>query len=383
MGPGVALPLVLADGDAGMPSGLPSPYTAAVTSSPSTAKRDGHRANGLNLLRLGLAGLVLIDHGMIVSGGPEASFLGNGFGYWGVAGFFCISGYLVTRSATRLKPLVYYRHRLGRLMPAYWVCLLITALLLAPVAARSLAFLPDSFRYFGVNAALVTVQFDIAGTPSWGHYPHVWNASLWTLSHEFLCYVVVGFLALAPFFGGKRSVFGWGAAWLAATALQVAVLRYAPGLPFEVRGFIRLLPLFLGGALVQARWSQTTLRPAIGAIALGLALVIAWIEPGYGLQVSAPLLAYALMSLGTALPSPSWIQRNDISYGTYLYAFPITQLLAAYWIPTQSQAAGLGAWFAIITVGTVGLAGFSWFAVERPALDWARRTKASRIRAVS
>lgn len=56
--------------------------------------------------------------------------------------------------------------------------------------------------------------------------------------------------------------------------------------------------------------------------------------------------------------------RNDLSYGTYIYAYPIQQLLVV---------SGLGSlnlllFFVIATAATVPLAAFSWFVVEKRAI---------------
>ena len=48
----------------------------------------------------------------------------------------------------------------------------------------------------------------------------------------------------------------------------------------------------------------------------------------WGAQAAAPLIAYVLLWLSTVLPSPRLARRHDISYGVYIYAFPVQQLLA-------------------------------------------------------
>jgi hypothetical protein len=63
--------------------------------------------------------------------------------------------------------------------------------------------------------------------------------------------------------------------------------------------------------------------------------------------------------------------RTDLSYGVYIYAFPVQQLLVI---------CGLGMinpiLFAIIaTITTLPLAALSWFLVEKPAMSLKRRLK--------
>jgi peptidoglycan/LPS O-acetylase OafA/YrhL len=334
----------------------------------STPNDVAQRASGLNLLRLLLAVAVLVAHALLVAGVPAPRH--TDIGYWAVAGFFCISGYLVTRSALRLPPSTYLRHRLARLMPAFWACLLVTGVALAPLAAQQPSLLDDGLLYAVSNAGLIVVQHSIGGTPAVGHYPGVWNASLWTLSHEFGCYLVVGGLAMLHSVRRARWV-GWGLGWVAATALHVVLLRVAPEAPFLIRGFARLLPLFMAGALIQALWplASLRLRTGVGALAVGCVVVAA--VPAYGLQLAAPLLAYALMAIGQRLPCPRAITTHDVSYGTYLYAFPVTQFLAHFWLPRGGWA--VAAWLVTIFVVTIGLAAASWLLLEMRALNWARR----------
>lgn len=336
-----------------------------VTSTPTEAPE---RLNGLNLLRLVLASAVLVAHALLVAGVPALPH--TDLGYWAVAGFFCISGYLVTRSAARLPTLTYLRHRVMRLLPAYWVCLVVTGVVIAPAATSRADLVDDGLVYVVANAGLLVTQSSIAGTPDVGHYPGVWNASLWTLSHEFACYLVVGALVLTRAFR-RAGWIRWALAWLVATAAHIALLRLAPDAPFLVRGFVRLLPLFLGGAVVQAfrPLDQLRLRSGITCLALGATVVLA--QPAYGLQLSAPLLAYALLAIGLRLPCPRFIAREDVSYGTYLYAFPVTQLMAYLWLPRGAWAVSM--WVMTIFSITVGLATLSWLLVEKKALRWARR----------
>lgn len=83
----------------------------------------------------------------------------------------------------------YLRARVLRIMPAFWVCLAVTALVIAPLTTG--AFGQDNLGYIAKNAALWVFQYDIAGTPAGVPYDAVWNGSLWTLAWEFSCYLGV------------------------------------------------------------------------------------------------------------------------------------------------------------------------------------------------
>ena len=51
-----------------------------------------------------------------------------------VVGFFGISGYLITGSAERSRPLRYLWQRFLRIFPAFWVCLVVTAFVIGAIA---------------------------------------------------------------------------------------------------------------------------------------------------------------------------------------------------------------------------------------------------------
>ena len=106
------------------------------------ARRSGGRAveldvrdNSLNLIRLGLALLVLVAHGFYLSGaGTGPSFEGENLGGWAVFGFFTISGYLITASRFANPLGRYLLLRVARIYPAFLVCLVVTAGIFAPIA---------------------------------------------------------------------------------------------------------------------------------------------------------------------------------------------------------------------------------------------------------
>jgi peptidoglycan/LPS O-acetylase OafA/YrhL len=99
--------------------------------------------------------------------------------------------------------------------------------------------------------------------------------------------------------------------------------------------------------------------PATATVALVLLGVT-----GQAATFAALPLALLVLWLGIALPFRRIGRRNDFSYGIYIYAYPVQQLLAL----VSSQRLGVPAFIALSLVGTVPLAMLSWFLVERPAL---------------
>jgi peptidoglycan/LPS O-acetylase OafA/YrhL len=88
----------------------------------------------------------------------------------------------------------------------------------------------------------------------------------------------------------------------------------------------------------------------------------------------APLLL-TLLVVGvarvSALPS-RWLARfGDLSYGLYLYAFPVQQAVIATGFAADYPRRA----FAVAWLGTVGCAWLSWHLIEAPALRFKPRSR--------
>lgn len=334
------------------------------------------RNNSLNLIRLLLALLVLVAHGYYLSGaGTGPSIQGENLGGWAVFGFFTISGYLITASRFANPLGRYLVLRVARIYPGFLVCLVVTAGVFAPIAWAAegrdwsgfLSTPTTPPAYVLENAALRINAYDVAGTPAAVPYPGAWNGSLWTLYFEFLCYLLIGLLICLPVVRRNR--------WLIVVGFALSVLAWATvngwglGAYSDLVLLSRLLPAFLGGAVVHVLIGRVPLRTplALAAIA-GAALLVAAVDH-WGAQLAAPLITYALLWLSTVLPSPAVSRRHDISYGVYIYAFPIQQLL----VYAGAHRLGLAAYDVLAALATAAVAVVSWRLVERPALRWARR----------
>lgn len=335
-----------------------------------------YRANSLNLFRLILAGTVLVAHSYYIVGAGEGPHLhGENLGGWAVAGFFVLSGFLITRSRLRSDAGTYLLHRVARIFPAFIVCLLATAILFAPLAMMIergsltgyLSTPVTPFQYIWSNITLFINSYTIGSTLDSVPYPGVWNGSLWTLFYEFACYMIVWLLGgLAVF---RRN--GMLAASVFAASLIVWIaLPAAERLGFDQNfGLLsKLAPYFLGGAVayfVIERWGISALWATASLI--GAAALIALV-PRWGGQAAAPFLAYGILWLASVVPQPGWISRNDISYGFYIYAWPVQQLV----VLCGGAALGLPAYMMVAAAVTVLLAWVSWTLIERPMMQRVR-----------
>ncbi|MBM7807016.1 peptidoglycan/LPS O-acetylase OafA/YrhL [Geodermatophilus bullaregiensis] len=329
------------------------------------------RRNSLAMMRVGLAGVVAVAHALSTGFGWQPSLGGTDLSALAVDGFFVLSGFLVTRSLLRLRSVRRYAwHRLLRLLPGFWACLLVIALVLAPLAALLEGRDPGAvltagedpaWRYVLVNAGLVIAQHGIAdlATPAG---ETALDGSLWTLQYEAACYGAVAVLLAVAGLRAQRRVLAVACVVVWAALLLESVVH----IPLEPPAFandqlLRFLLVFLLGAAghvfadrLPVRWTW--------AVASGAVVVATAFLPDHRLP-GAACFAYLCLYTVVRLPwrwTPSW----DLSYGLYVYHWPVQFVLVL------AGATGLGEWpFVVLSVAvSLCLAALSWVLVEGPAL---------------
>ncbi len=351
--------------------------------------------NSFGFLRLLFAFAVLVSHSLPLGYGEEdpGGGLSHGqtvLGEIGILGFFTISGFLITRSAGRVPLPRYLWHRGLRILPGLWVCLIVTAFVFAPVVALiergSLAGLftepGGPFGYVVNNLAIAVRQYGISGllmdTP-YGRLTgtSVFDGSLWSLMYEVFCYFMVAGLAVLGVLKRAR----WVVAVLAGALFAVIVRDFlaAPRIPgpqgdhgpflgigaLDTYSLVYLTYVFLLGALFEVYRRRVVLNDAGAIIA---AVILAGSLRFGGFDVFGyPAFAYLVLWLAVRLPRPFQRvgRRHDYSYGFYIYAFPVQQLLALLGAP----GLGLLPYVLLTTAGTFALAIPSWHLVERPAMS--------------
>jgi len=340
------------------------------------------KSNSLNLLRLVFATAVIFSHALDLGLYWNDWILDRTtIGTVAVYCFFAISGFLIAGSAERNAGGRYLWQRCLRILPAFWVCLVVTAFVLAFVGWQHLMHayhLPATpsryvhstdgpFGYVINNWFLQIRQATIAGT--------AWNGSLWTLVYEFVCYLILGALALLGLLRRRRVVLALTAvAWgLEALYTAVPALRHQLGSQhIELTLYLSLVPLFLTGTLVYLYRESIPDSGLLAGASAALFVASLWIPVGGDIpaitltstSLFAPAVVLPVLWLGIHLPFHRLASTNDYSYGMYIYAFPV-QVLLAFW--------GVSRWgyvpFAIMGVlATIPLAVASWWLIERPAL---------------
>lgn len=370
------------------PKGKTIPFGARMSISSAL---NGSR-NSLGLIRLILATSVILSHAFPLSGagGDPLWQISRGqvsVGSIAVAGFFAISGYLITKSGYSTDVVQFIWRRVLRIFPAFWLVLLVTALLVGPVlwVAQTgriegyfttseqgpLGYLARNWWLeigtYGIYDLLqTTTPYGISTDSS------AFNGSLWTLIYEWHCYLAVAVLVVFGILRNARIVVPTLAGvlfvlQLVATADITIVGRAVPFLADP--HLLNLGFVFACGAVLAVYSREVQFDDRLGILAL---LVMGCTLFAGGFSTFGMVAgAYFVLYLAARLPaSVQWIgRRTDLSYGVYIYGFLVQQVTAYLgW-----HEWGLVPWILACAVISLGCAWVSWNVVERHAMalkDW-------------
>lgn len=334
------------------------------------------RANLFHHIRISAAITVLVSHAFPLCGQtslePVQRVTGFSAGYVAVAVFFCLSGFLITRSWVK-KPNLrrFISARAFRIYPGLWVALLLTVFVLGP--SMSVVSLNEYFGsksladYLSRNGTLISVRYALPGVFESNHHTEV-NGSLWTLPLEMYCYVFVACFGMIGVFRRPKVLL-----FLAILLQLLFIANTTDALPISsdrLRRFLAVGSMFAAGAAFYLYKERILLRKE-AAICVMLLIVASLLVPSKAGIISLHLgLPYVLFCVGY-LPQKlamRWSMKTDLSYGVYIYAFPIQQLAVQIW-PNMN-------WWQNILFAlpfTLICAALSWKLVEKPALNAGRR----------
>lgn len=362
--------------------------TDAVEGKPWRSLSDGlgGRNNSLGIIRLVLASAVIFSHAFPLGGWGEDPMLvlsrgQENLGGIAVLGFFAISGYLITKSGARTDILQFMWHRFLRIFPAFWVVLLVAALVVGPIIwmidGNSITdYLHrgqgSSINYLTANWNLSVGQYGIyhifESTPYGEIAGSVFNGSLWTLSYEWICYLIIGVLVLSGVLVRAKVLVPVLTAFFFLLQVVRIINPEAPGqlVPFFADPYRVTLPLiFLFGACLAVYSKKIPLDDRLGILS-GAVFLFSLFFGGLGV-IGYPAIAYFVLWGAARLPASfrKIGATNDFSYGIYVYGFLVEQVLAYFGV----YRFGYLPYALLALVITVGCAWLSWHLIEKPALS--------------
>ncbi|RMG91464.1 MAG: acyltransferase [Zetaproteobacteria bacterium] len=325
--------------------------------------------NNFDCLRLVLALIVVLFHLAVLSGAHELGFLASYFsGNLAVDAFFVVSGFLVYMSFERSRSLGhYFEKRIRRILPAYVTVVVICSLAFFALSTlhASEYFGLDWLRYLAANLSFLNfLHSTLPGVFEQNRLQAV-NGALWTIKVEVMFYLVLPALAWASEKMPR---------WACFTVVYVLSIIYSLVLTSLAKVhpqylvFERQLPgqlaFFVSGMLLYVYYERFR-SLAIYVIGPAFLLVVFgrhahWLYPLYPLA-----LGCVVVYVATVFPYlGNWGRFGDLSYGVYIWHFPLIQALVALGAFEISPWGG----FLLTLLGVLMFAWLSWHFVERPFL---------------
>ena len=275
--------------------------------------------------------------------------------------FFALSGFLVTGSLMRTRLHQFAALRVARLVPALAVEVTLSALILGAVFStlplRNYLTSPELGEYFG--NILGVVHFTLPGVFEQNRVPRVVNSQLWTIPFELECYVSLAIVSLLMGLRHRRIFVALLTLFsLAATAGAVVNNSVSPFAPLQGRV---LVVAFLAGVAIHLYRDRIPYSSAIGVAAV-IASIVTLQMPNTAYLAALPV-AYLTVWIG--LMRPPRIAFGELSYGVYLFHFPIEQTIA-HLLP------GIASWWRMTLIAvppSLLCAWLSWTLVEQPVLS--------------
>jgi peptidoglycan/LPS O-acetylase OafA/YrhL len=334
------------------------------------------RDNNLNLMRMLAAYAVLISHSYTLTAGtsdaePGHVLIGLSLGSIAVHVFFLASGFLVTASLLNRRSVIEFAWaRALRIVPGLLVMLVLVALALGPLYTNLPldAYVRDrrTWEFITRNAVPVArMAYELPGVFEGNPYKLAVNGSLWTLPYEVRMYLALALLWLAARWARRAQSGGFECLVVIAALLLGSHVLASHFMGESVSLWSALGFMFFVGAsfYVFRQHVKVTWR---GFLAVLICWAVALLHPLLIFPVYLVTIGYALLFLAYV---PGGFIRGynrfgDVSYGIYIYAFPVQQAVVA-----SFPGASVEAMIVISTLVTIPLAMLSWHLVEKRALN--------------
>ena len=261
---------------------------------------------------------------------------------------------------------LYYWKRILRLFPGLMIVLLLTICIgffVYDSNLQSYVSNKSMWLYIPNNLSLYNLQFGIVGVLKNGAI----NGSLWTIRYEFSFYVLISLLF---FFRNKKKLIN------NIIIISFILLFFGKFLFFEKIGTIgyilgnsntlNLGLYFIGGSLLASiKIEDNKFKTALFIIAILLLCLSFYLKFFFFSQFI--VLPFIVVIVG--ISSTKYINSlskifGDISYGIYIYSFPIQQILMYFFNLNYLQLMGIS------LILSVFFGFLSWNLVEKKALNF-------------
>jgi peptidoglycan/LPS O-acetylase OafA/YrhL len=337
--------------------------------------------NNFHLIRFIAATLVLYGHCYPLTNRgtyDEITLLSQGIfpaAHMGVCIFFIVSGYLVSQSSQNsLTILNFIWKRIIRIFPAlivsliFCVCVLGTLFTTLPLNEYWQNY--ETYRFLKLIKLYPQVGYTLPGVFKTLPIKDV-NGSLWTLPYEVTMYLFLVILQLCGLFSRRKTIlflFIFSFPFIIYLFLNYHPTRLIPILHLTFTDTLEFGIYFMAGTLMNLFKDKIVFRFLYFAI-----MVLLWF--GLGLvHITTPVMiksisfiALPYIVLYLAMLKGKWNdfgKIGDFSYGIYIYAFPIQQMIVQLYGTEISIVKMFIMSFSIVLLLSV----LSWYLIEEKAL---------------
>jgi peptidoglycan/LPS O-acetylase OafA/YrhL len=330
------------------------------------------RPSGFDYLRICLAFVVLLVHGIVLPQGAafrEWALTSHMYGvatFFLVPAFFTLSGFLVANSLERAPSLfVFLGYRVIRILPALAVEILVSAIILGAffttLSLREYYSDPQFRAYFGNIVG--NMHYELPGVFADNPAGNFVNAQLWTVPWELKCYIALALIAILGVARRSNVLLVFSAAALLASVGYEHFFHPPTEIHNDLGGGGHLFVLCFLWGVVLFQFKDVVPHGIMWIIASLIVYYLFSFVP-HGSTLATIPIAYATVAIGTCnFRKARILETGDYSYGVYLYHFTVQQAII-----------GLGLWtrhWYIVVPASIVLVSFlsaaSWFFVEKPA----------------
>ncbi len=338
------------------------------------------RENNLDLIRFVAAIFVIYCHAFPLTQGygipdPLSALTDDqiSFGSLAVGIFFVYGGFLICKSMCRLKTAkAYFKARTFRIFPPLIMVTLVLAFIVGPIVTNMdiVSYFKCSTTYlYLLNGLLIGILLSMQNLPGVFEnniYGKAVNGPLWTLPIEFICYIMC-FLAYKFKFLCKKNMI-WLTLIFAAGCLYLDYM--SESIPM-LAPMIRPMGLFYAGMMYYVYRDKIKMKFSLCIVSL-IAMAVSVVFGVFNITVFL-FFPYFFMYIGFAAHNkfPDFAKYGEISYGMYLCAWPVQQILVEKFENNMSPFTNF-----IITVIISIILGFILYRfVEKPVVKWMKKEK--------
>jgi peptidoglycan/LPS O-acetylase OafA/YrhL len=276
-----------------------------------------------------------------------------------VPAFFALSGYLVAGSLARNSLPNFFTLRLLRILPALAVEITLSAVIIGLLFTDvpRLQYLADrQFHHYFLNIVGL-IHYTLPGVFTHNVGGDSINSQLWTIPFEFECYFSLAILSALTIV--RNRVLFLCATIAIAVICTIWVSLHGGSMHMHVPGRALVLSFLAAVVLYQFR----DVVPYSNILAL-FALICACICLQFPIANYIAAFPVAYLTIWLGLMRPPSIPFGDLSYGIYLFHYPIEQTIMHLFPRIDS-------WWVLSLAtlpGTLAFAFLSWNLIEHPIL---------------